>query len=595
MIALIVLLPLIIAAVVVLALQGRNASRSKYVALAGTLAALALLPLVSYGQQSIPWFSVGQYSVAIAVSVTSLSFILLAVVLMIGPLVFAYSMGYMDRLSEQRRYYAELLVFEAAMAAFAVSGNFILMFIAWEFLSLTSYLLIGFWNARDSANRAARKAITTILIGDIAFLAAMVLFWSMFGTLQFSQILPALGTAPQPLLYTAVLLLLAAVFTKSAQFPFHEWLIDAMEGPTPVSAFLHSSTMVKAGVFMVMVLYPLFSSSRVSGIIMTVGVVTAIISTLAASREMHVKKVIAYSTIQELSLMLVVVSAGAVVAGIYFFFVQSFYKALLFFIAGIAMKATDSNQLDKVSGLSSSKIALISVLFGALSIAGFIPFSGFFASSSIASALYNNLALYAIVSAISMLTSFYIFRWVYYLLRPPRHAASGLSYMAQPASMVYPPLILAAATLAVSVLFFYFPGFISAGSQPSQLPGTLSITLGDSVILTVLALAGALAAVVLYWHGSASKSDSKALRIVHTGNAVNIAYSAVSSFMVSLCEGVVAFDGFVSDGFERIGRLTVASGYALRRASVGNINAYALIFIVGAAVIFIAVYMVGAL
>lgn len=595
MIALIVLIPLIMAAAAVFSLRGRNASLSKYVALAGTLAALILLPLVSYGQQSIPWFSAAGYQIAISVSVAPLNFILLAVVLAIGPLVFVYSMGYMDKLSEQRRYYTEMLAFEAAMATFAVSGNFILMFIAWEFLSLTSYLLIGFWNSRDQANRAARKAITTILIGDLAFLAAIVLFWSMFGTLQFSQILPAIATAPAARLYAAVLLLLAAVFTKSAQFPFHEWLIDAMEGPTPVSAFLHSSTMVKAGVFMVMVLYPLFSAPQISGIIMAIGAVTAIIATLAASREMHIKKVIAYSTIQELSLMLVVISTGAVAAGAYFFFVQSFYKALLFFIAGIAMKATGSEQLDKVAGLSSSRIALVSALFGALSLAGFLPFSGFFAASSMASALYGNLALYAIVSAISMLTSFYIFRWIYYLSRKTRTYPAALSYMAQPASMVYPPAILAAATLAVSVLFFYFNGFVSGGAANAQIPGALTLTMGDSVVLTALAAVGAAAAYGFYWKGSAARADSRgSMRMVHTGHAVNLAYNAASSFTVGLCEGVAVFDRFVSDGFDRFGRLTVASGYSIRRASVGNVNSYALIFAVSAAVIFVVVYFVVA-
>ena len=221
MLALIVLLPLVVAAFYVATLKGRDAAKAKYAAIAGSAAALALILTVSYGISAVPWFSVGSNSVGIVVSVTPLSYLLLLIVLAIGLLVFIYSAGYMDKLSEQRKYYIEMLVFEASMAAFAVSGNFILMFMAWEMMSLTSYLLIGFWHQREQANSAARKAITIVFIGDVAFLAAIALFWSLFGTLQFSQLLP-LAASSSPRLYAAVLLLLIAVFTKSAQFPFQE-------------------------------------------------------------------------------------------------------------------------------------------------------------------------------------------------------------------------------------------------------------------------------------------------------------------------------------------------------------------------------------
>ena len=588
MIALIVLLPLIIAAVAIALLRGQKAAKSKYLAIAASAVSLALMLAVSQGQWSATWFGTGNLEIGVSVSVTPLSYILLAVVLGIGLLVFVYSAAFMDRLSEQRRYYIEMLVFEASMAAFVVSGNFILMFIAWEMMSMTSYLLIGFWNAREPANRAARKAITIVLIGDVAFLAAIALLWSIFGTLQFSQIIPLLASVAGPRLYVATLLLLIAVFTKSAQFPFHEWLIGAMEGPTPVSAYLHSSTMVKAGVLMVILLYPVFSAPSVSLIIMVFGVVTVVVASLAAAREMHVKKVIAYSTVQELSLMLIAISAGAVVAGIYFFLIQSFYKALLFFISGVAMKSSDSEQLDKEAGMRTSRMAFVSALFGALSLAGFIPFSGFFANGAIMTSLSSNLVLYAVLSAVGLLTSFYIFRWLSYLSRSTKRKPLQAGYSSQPNSMLYPAAVLAIATIAASALFFYFPGILGSSVQSGRY--TLTIRTTDAALLIALSAIGAILAYAVYYKGLIGTKQHPAYNLARTGPAVNWLYEALASMLLGLAEGVAAFEAFVNSGFDRIGRLTVASGYAIRMATTGSINAYILILLLGTAGVAVSFY-----
>ena len=264
MFALVLVVPLLVA---MLAMFAVDQSKVKYVALAGSLLCVAVLPLASHGTGTITLFQLGSFSFQIITMLYNINLLLVMIILFIAPLIILYSFGFMDTPSEQRRFYLELIAFDAAMLAFAVSGNFILLFIAWELLSITSYLLIGFWHARERASRAARKAITVILIGDVCLLGSIAIFWGLFNTLSFAPIISSISTVDQVQLSEAVALLIIAVFTKSAQIPFPEWLTDAMEGPTPVSAFLHSTTMVKAGVFLVIILLPIFIVTRTTLII----------------------------------------------------------------------------------------------------------------------------------------------------------------------------------------------------------------------------------------------------------------------------------------------------------------------------------------
>ena len=420
MIALVLLLPLFIALITMALINDKRAGIIRYIPFFASLVSLLLMPFISSGESSLSWFSIAGHTFSITTIDSPINALLLLIVFSMASIIFVYSFGFMDALSEQKRFYMEMTAFEIAMAGFAMSGNFIMLFISWEFLSLTSYLLIGFWHSRESASRAARKTVTIIMIGDIALISAMVIFYTIFGSLNFITIITSISSVPA--LYhnsflMGVFLLIIAIFTKSAQFPFQEWLPDAMEGPTPVSAFLHSTTMVKAGVFATLALLPLFMDTGYSSILLYFGILTATIATLNASRELHVKRVIAYSTIQELSLMIVAISSGAVLAGIYFFIVQSFYKALLFFSSGVMMKATDDEDLNKITGLRENKLLYFSTLFGALSLAGFFPFAGFFSSISITStfSLSENFIIYLILSLISIGTSFYIFSWLLFV------------------------------------------------------------------------------------------------------------------------------------------------------------------------------------
>jgi len=291
MIALILLIPLLVA-LPIIALM-RESKRIAYTAIAASIASLALLPFVNLGTFSIDWFNVGGFEFSLVSSVSELNIVLLILVFLLAPVIYTYSLGYIKNRSEFKRYYIEMVAFTVAMASFAIAGNFIFLFIAWEFLSITSYLLIGFWYRKRNAAIAARKAITIVFIGDISLLASIALFWNVYGTLTFSSINATGGIASS----AAVLLLIIAIFTKSAQFPFDEWLPDAMEGPVPVSAYLHSATMVKAGVFAAMVLFPIFAHTHKLTYFLTIGMLTAAIATTNAMREKHIKRVLAYSTL----------------------------------------------------------------------------------------------------------------------------------------------------------------------------------------------------------------------------------------------------------------------------------------------------------
>ena len=385
-----------------------------------------------------------------------------------------------------------------------------------------------------------------------------------------------------------------AVLAKSAQFPFHEWLIDAMEGPTPVSAYLHSSTMVKAGVFTVLLLYPLFAAPGISTIMLGVGIFTAVIATLAATKEVNIKKIIAYSTIQELSIMLIAISLGAVLAAIYFFLIQSFYKALLFFSVGIVTKATGKDKLTEVSGLKTSKLIFLSTLFGVLSLAGFIPFSGFLAGSGISYSLASNLVIYAIMSGISMLTSFYIVRWFSFNSRKAKNRTTESGYLGQPKTMVYPVVVLAALTLVASVLFFSICSFLNAGGYLSylQITDNAVVNVSNGIIFTVIVAVGAVLAYLVYRKHNAKTDERTLERVVYTRSIMNWGYNFVSLITCELASGIAVFDSFLNDWFDSLGRLTTMSGRKVRLVSVGNVNSYAFIFIISIITLFFFYYLV---
>jgi NADH-quinone oxidoreductase subunit L len=577
MFLLLYLIPTIIA-IAVIALLNKFSKNIKRIALIGSIIPLLLIPFMlgSIGAlQNIPWFSINGYQFTLTTSLSMLNLILFAMVALIAPFVVIYSLSYMDKPLEDKRYYIEILAFEVAMLAFAISGNFILLFIAWEFLSLTSYLLIGFYDTKKSIT-AARNAVTTILIGDIAILGAIVLLWNSYSSFQFNVILASVQSGAISLeVQVAAILILIAAFTKSAQFPFTGWLPDAMQGPTPVSAFLHSSTMVKAGVFIVLLLFTLFVSAKLLPVILIIGVITAIISTINAMRDTNIKKVLAYSTIQELSLMFIAIGLGYPGVALFLFIVQTFYKAALFFYSGMLIKASNTEDMLEMKGRWESMYIVIAIVICAASLAGIIPFSGFFASTGIESAASSNISVYVILLLIDLFTGFFISRWV--LLPLQKRQKENSNHYLSSKSMLYSFAAMAAITLASAVFIMFYSGLFSGTAQFQLQPTTLI----DAILETIFASAGIISAYYIFAKNAYPWYAKKIQWKPGKDGIISLSYSYFAIFIYDISTAFSMFDSFIDNIFNSAGNAVLLSGKYLKRIQNGSINLYSLAFLIG--------------
>lgn len=581
MIELFAIFPIAAAAVLSIAIGRDRWKYVPYVAIAGSIATLAAAIYLLFnnpGTWSAIWFSAGALSFTLTTVAGPMNMLLVLLVAAITPLILVYSKGYIRLPSEQGRYYFQICAFASAMLLFAMAGDLITMFIGWEILGLTSYLLIGFWRQRGAAVDAGTKAITTIFIGDMMMLGGIVLLWLSYHTFAFSAIVAS--TSHPAIAYVAVALIILAAFTKSAQFPFHEWLADAMEGPTPVSAFLHSSTMVKAGVFLLAVLLPLISAFNLRFVLITVGAVSAVVGALNAVSETHLKRILAYSTIEDLGLMVLALGFNSIPAAMMLFVVQTFYKAQLFMDAGYVMRANGDNpDIRSLSGPLGYKRLLIPEAIGAASLAGIFPLSGFFGKAAV-DAVAPNLTLYVLLTAVSALSSFYIFRW---LLAPLRNGKRTASYSMQPFSMLLPIYILSVLIVLASAAYILVPQYLGYSYG-------LQISATHAVVITVVAAAGAALAYLAYARApSKARLPSIAGRIyavVYTRPLTNAAYGYVVSAVNYLAEAADSFEywayAFISAGAHGFGEL----GRLVSRIENGRLDYYMAGFIIGIAVIF---------
>ncbi len=567
MMELIVLIPILLAGLIAIILNNKFKRSAAYISIAGSLVSLLIagymfaksIPAV----HDIKWFSVAGYSINLAITTAHLNMLLLLLVSLIAPLIMWYSLGFMDKQEEQSRFYFEMNLFTASMMLFAVSANFISLFIAWEGLGITSYLLIGFWYKKKLAPLAARKSITAIIIGDMSLLSAIIILWNNYGTFSFNSILSAPSTTG---LYVAAILIIIAVFTKSAQFPFTEWLADAMEGPTPVSAFLHSSTMVKAGVFLAIILMPLFLKVHLLYIFLIIGAFSAILGVLNALSEHHIKRILAYSTIEDLGLMFVAVGLNAFGAAILLFVVQAFYKALLFMSAGSVMKANKGEEnIFKISGSASNKLLFATMLIGVLSLAGIFPLSGFFGKIGI-DVSANSLLLYVILAFIEFGSSIYIFRWLFLPMHKPDNKPLIKRFKNLPKSMLLPPVILAALVFIGDLVYLYLPNYLKISQ--------LHITFADPIIESLIVLSGFAAAYILYVKILMPKPHGNIKRLMYNSIPINAAYSSLARAFIDTGDIFHHIDSLIFNFFGGIGKNTFRLGNKLRTIVNGNTNVY---------------------
>ncbi|MEN0012196.1 MAG: NADH-quinone oxidoreductase subunit L [Solirubrobacteraceae bacterium] len=438
---LVVLLPLLGSLTIAFSfrgLKGRTAGAIATGALAGsfiftiaTLVALQNLPASSRQVRAPLWdYAVtAGLDVKLSLLVDPLSIVMMLVVTGVSMLIHLYATAYMDSDQGYNRFFSYLNLFVFSMLVLVLAGNFVLLVVGWGLVGMASYLLISFWYRRQTATRAGIKAFLINVLGDVGIVLGSFLILRHAGS---SDFLTVFARAPQAfsgsehdLTWGLVLILLGA-FAKSAQFPLHTWLPDAMEGPTPVSALIHAATMVTAGVYLIARLHPLFELSHVAAnIAVIIGTITLVMAATMAIVQTDLKRIIAYSTMSQIGYMVVGVSAGAYTAGIFHLMTHAFFKALLFMSAGSAISAMGGVQdINRMGGLRKAlPFTYGCFLIGSLALSGIPPFSGFFSKDEILSSLLERGDWYTAVGIIgyvaALLTATYTFRAVYKVFHGP--------------------------------------------------------------------------------------------------------------------------------------------------------------------------------
>jgi NADH-quinone oxidoreductase subunit L len=594
------------------------------------------------------WLEAGTLRIDVGARVDGLTAVMLVVVTAVAFLVQFYSQGYMAGDPGYPRYFAFLSLFTTAMLGLVLASNLIMLFVHWELVGLCSYLLIGFWfpnPARPgypSPAAAAKKAFIVTRAGDLGFLIAILLIWTRTNTFTITEIQDiAQRLVPGKELSAGILTLFAlGVFAgaagKSAQFPFHTWLPDAMEGPTPVSALIHAATMVAAGVYLVARLFPVYAASETAmAVVATIGAITAVVAATMGLVMHDIKRVLAYSTVSQLGYMMLGLGAGGLVAGIFHLMNHAFFKALLFLGSGSVNHGTNTFDMRKMGGLRGPMpITFITFVIGSLSLAGIWPLSGFWSKDEILlDAWHYNKVAFAAALGVAFLTAFYMFRAIFltffgeYRGGDPEaghgsHATAGahgdeshgghqvaleVTPHESPASMWLPLAILAVPSI--------ISGFVNAGGVFGHpfgdfVKGSLPEAMREgeehafewwiAVVSSVFAVAGILLAGALYGFGSRLRVGVAApFRPIYTLFArkyyMDDLYEdgVVRGLMQrGVCSLSAWFDAIVVDGIvDGMARLTRGAGGILRRAQTGSEQSYGLVLTGGAALVALVVFV----
>jgi NADH-quinone oxidoreductase subunit L len=466
------------------------------------------------------WIDLGNTHLQLGWILDPLAAIMLVMVTFVGLLIFLYSTGYMAHDENFTRFFCFLSLFAGGMLGVLISNSLLLLFMCWEIVGLTSYLLIGFWYHKPSAAAAAKKAFLTTRVGDIFFLLGMVWLFAQTGTLLFYDhgagameptALALLLSQPAALGLTAAsaigLLIFAGAAGKSGQLPLHVWLPDAMEGPTPVSALIHAATMVAAGVYLVARVYPLMFAGAAPGgstvsltVVAWIGALTALFGALVAVAQNDIKRILAYSTVSQLGYMMVGLAVGGVAVGMFHLITHAFFKALLFLGAGSVIHGCQEEQdIRRMGALRSAMpITFLTYAVGMLALSGFpIFFSGFWSKDAIIGAAHTwpvSKGPFVLLLIGALLTAFYMTRQVAYVFfgtwRGHGHAHES------PAVMTVPLSILAVFAIGLGVLgtpaWPWFTNFIESrplavDMQAFNEPGLLPL-MGFAILLVFLGL-----------------------------------------------------------------------------------------------------------
>ena len=577
----ILLNPLIAAVLILVATRknhGVSATISTLSALFGLVAALCAWSLPEV-HSAVQWIDFGKaLQIPLGVKLDHLAKTMLLVVTGIGFLVHLYSTVYMEHDESKARFFGHLSLFMFSMLGIVLADNFAMMFIFWELVGVSSYLLIGHWFTRDAAGKAANKAFIMNRLGDFGFMLGILMLWATAGTVTFDGLEAQKAVLAQNpyFLGAAVLLVFCGAIGKSAQFPLHTWLPDAMEGPTPVSALIHAATMVAAGVYMLARLAFLIELSPVAGMVIAwVGAITSILAALMATQQDDIKRVLAYSTLSQLGYMVMAAGLAPDVEGgaaMFHLWTHAFFKALLFLGAGAVIHALHHEQdIWKMGGLSKTmRITTATFALGTLALTGCPGLAGFFSKDAILlSAFAHNKALFGIGLATAFLTAFYMTRlFAVAFLGKARSEAAHHGHDC-PRRMTWPLVILA---------------FLSIFAAYGAVPHWFGIEHGDApkIVPTLAILAFLTGTGVAWMLYAGAEKEPLSLPLFRNKFYFDEIYGAI----VAGTQDVLAFiaagvDAIVLTVVRAVGGLTLGLGYALRLFQVGNVQAYAFIFGLG--------------
>jgi NADH-quinone oxidoreductase subunit L len=591
--AVILLLPFFSAVLILLVLK-RSAGVSALVATGSALLTLVLsIGVLMKGGAAesavlYNWSQAGGLSLDIALKNDALSRGMMIVVTGIGTLVHIFSLAYMKDDAGKARFFAGLSLFMFSMTGIVYADNFPMMFIFWELVGVSSYLLIGHWYTKASAADAAKKAFLTNRIGDFGFMIGILLLWSMTGALTFDGMaekvdamrVAGLSAAQISSLTIATLLVFCGTVGKSAQFPLHVWLPDAMEGPTPVSALIHAATMVAAGVYMMVRVSFLVGVSHAGEVISWIGGVTALLAALMATQQNDIKRILAYSTLSQLGYMVMAVGLGASGASMFHLFTHAWFKAGLFLGSGAVIYACHHEQdIWKMGGLSKKMPVTFATFAACTAALVAVPFvtSGWYSKEAILEAAKEKGGVLFVLAAFTaLLTAFYMTRLVVVAFLGKARDEHGAGHAHEVAPVMFVPLVI----LAVMGVIGGFGAVAGAILGHEQLPEHGHFGLVGMVSIATL-IVGAGGAFVLY---RGRDQDPVNIKLFANKFYFDELYAKVIAVAQDgLATVVKVLDGLLIDGLGVRGAAGLASGAGgmLRRLQVGNIQGYAFLFGLG--------------
>lgn len=610
------LIPLFsLAAFLILIIAGKKATfLAPIVGIAGATAAFLMTSLMvvehasfndgHHYARSFNWITLQDVKLTVGYEVNGVSLVMLVVVTIVALLVNIYSTSYMKNDARINIFYAYVALFTFSMLALVLADNLLTFYIFWELVGLCSFLLIGFWSHKPEARAAAKKAFIVTRVGDIAlFIAIMTLFWIMPGhSLTFASIQEAFTSNSSNVVdYATVIgiLIFVGAAGKSGQFPFHVWLPDAMEGPTPISALIHAATMVAAGVYLVVRTFDIFvASPNAMHVVAYIGGFTALFAATIALKQTDIKRVLAYSTVSQLGYMMMALGLGSVSSAMFHLTTHAFFKALLFLGAGAIIHAVHTQNINEMGGLWN-KLRSTAILFGigALALAGIPPLAGFWSKDAILTvALHENMVLFVVGILTALLTALYMTR-LYVLVFFGKKEENEDKSVHQPSYWKTIPL----AILAILTLFaglIELPGF----GNLSEWLGYPSADHHGAGTVIVTSIAVALLGLYLGWLVFFKQALNRFVlehrvpvidRLLKNAYYINEFYQLVFVGGLNVLGQLLAtIDQFVIEGtFRIVSRVSFAIGRGNTRLHTGNVQTYGLVTII--ALVVLALVVVG--